>query len=87
MKNIIVYSSLYCPYCNAAKLLLEQKNLKFKEILIDKNSKLRNEMIRLSNGRKTVPQIFFDELHIGGYDDLKKIDEKGNLIKFLKDYE
>ena len=87
MKNIIVYSSLYCPYCNAAKLLFEQKNLKFKEILIDNDSKLRSEMIGLSNGRKTVPQIFFDEFHIGGYDDLKKIDEEGKLMKFLRDYE
>ncbi len=87
MKNILIYSSLYCPYCNAAKLLLEQKNIKFKEIIVDNDFKIREEMIRVSNGRKTVPQIFFDDSHIGGYDDLKKIDEEGNLMKLLKDYE
>ena len=87
MKNISIYSSLLCSYCNAAKLLLEQKKIKFKEILIDDNPKLREKMIKLSNGRKTVPQIFFDDLHIGGYDELKKIDEEGNLIKFLKSYD
>ena len=87
MKNILIYSSLLCSYCNAAKLLLEQKKIKFKEILIDNNSKVKEEMLRLSNGKKTVPQIFFGDFHIGGYDDLKKIDDEGNLIRILKDNE
>ena len=85
MKKIIIYSSAYCPHCSAAKALLEQKKLIFKEILIDNNNKVKSKMIELSEGRKTVPQIFFGESHIGGFDDLKKISDDGNLEKILND--
>ena len=85
MKKIIIYSSAYCPYCSAAKALLEQKKLIFKEILIDNDNTVKSKMIELSEGRKTVPQIFFGESHIGGFDDLKKISDDGNLEKILND--
>ncbi|MDQ5883706.1 MAG: glutaredoxin 3, partial [Pseudomonadota bacterium] len=68
MKNIIIiYSSTHCPYCVRAKALLTKKNLEFTEILIDSNDTLRDEMIEKSQ-RRTVPQIFINEKHIGGCD-------------------
>ena len=69
MKNIIVYSKSYCPYCKAAKALLGKYNLPFEEIEVSTDAEKLSEMIARSN-RRTVPQIFFDNEHIGGYDDL-----------------
>ena len=83
MKKILIYSSEICPYCIAAKNLFKQYNLKFEEKNIDNNLDLKNEMIELASGRKTVPQIFFDDLHIGGYDDLYKFSKDVNLKDFI----
>ena len=85
MKKILIYSSLICPYCIAAKRLLENENLEYSEIIIDNNENNRKKMIKLSNGKSSVPQIFFDDLHVGGFDNLKEIFDKGCLIKMLKD--
>ena len=82
--KILVYSSMLCPYCFAAKKLLKKLNLKFEEVLVDNDSKIKNQMIKLSNGRTTVPQVFFGENHIGGYDDLKRFYNEGKLSLFLK---
>ncbi len=82
--KILLYSSMLCPYCFKAKKLLEILNLNFEEVLIDNDSKIKNRMIELSGGRTTVPQIFFGENHIGGYDDLKKCYEEGKLSLLLK---
>lgn len=82
--KILIYSSMLCPYCFAAKTLLKKLNLKFEEILVDNNSKMKKKMIELSDGRTSVPQIFFGENHIGGYDDLKRYYEEGKLNLFLK---
>ena len=75
---------MLCPYCFKAKKLLETLNLNFEEVLIDNDSKIKNRMIELSGGRTTVPQIFFGENHIGGYDDLKRFHEEGKLNLLLK---
>ncbi|PPR43001.1 MAG: Glutaredoxin-3 [Alphaproteobacteria bacterium MarineAlpha8_Bin1] len=83
MKKILIYSSKICPYCIAAKRLFKQYNLKFEEKNIDNNLDLKNEMMELASGRKTVPQIFFDDLHIGGYDDLYKLSQDVNLKDFI----
>ena len=85
MKKILIYTSSICSYCIAAKRLLEEEKLIYEEILIDNNPEFRNEMIKLSKGMKTVPQIFFDEMHIGGYDELRKIYDDGNLLKLLNE--
>ena len=85
MKKILIYTSLICPYCIAAKKLFENQNLNFTEILIDNDYEIKKKMIKLSNGRKTVPQIFFDDDHIGGYDDLLKIVNDGQLFNKLED--
>ena len=75
---------MLCPYCFAAKTLLKKLNLKFEEVLVDNNSKMKKKMIELSDGRTSVPQIFFGENHVGGYDDLKRYYEEGKLNLLLK---
>ena len=82
--KILIYSSMLCPYCFAAKTLLKKLNLKFEEVLVDNNSKVKKKKIELSDGRTSVPQIFFGENHVGGYDDLKRYYEEGKLNLFLK---
>ena len=57
--KILVYSSMLCPYCFAAKKLLKKLNLNFEEVLVDNDPKKKNQMIKLSRGKTTVPQIFF----------------------------
>lgn len=69
MENITIYTTKYCPYCLRAKALLDEKGLSYTEIAVDQDDAQRNKMMELS-GRQTVPQIFFDKEHIGGYDDL-----------------
>ena len=69
MKTVIIYSTATCPYCVRAKQLLQAKDLVYKEIRVDLDDTERDKMIALS-GRRTVPQIFIDDKHIGGYDDL-----------------
>ena len=82
--KILVYSSMLCPYCFAAKKLLKKLNINFEEVLVDNDPKIKNQMIKLSNGRTSVPQVFFGENHIGGYDDLKKFYNEGKLSLLLK---
>jgi glutaredoxin 3 len=80
--DIIVYSSPMCGYCAAAKRLLRGKGVQFTEIDVLFHPKLRREMIELS-GRRTVPQIFVHGTHVGGYDDLKALDDAGRLDTML----
>lgn len=69
MEKVIIYSTAICPYCVLAKQLLQEKNLAYTEIRVDLDPSEREDMITLS-GRHTVPQIFIDGKHIGGYTDL-----------------
>lgn len=69
MKNVVIYTTKTCPYCVMAKQLLDKKGLSYTEIYVDEDEAAREKMMSLS-GRRTVPQIFFDDAHIGGYDDL-----------------
>ena len=85
MRRILIYSSVICPYCISAKKLLEKLDLSFQEKKIDNNEKIKEEMIIKSNGRRTVPQIFFGDKHIGGYDDLNEVYKKGTLKKLLNE--
>ena len=82
--KIIIYSSLLCPYCRAAKVLLNTLKLRYEEILIDNKPEVKKQMIKISN-RQTVPQIFFDKIHIGGYDDLEKKYKNGELLKLINE--
>jgi len=74
-----IYSTAICPYCERAKMLLEKRNIKYTEFKIDEDVKLFEEMLTLSDGRRSVPQIFIDDQHIGGYDDLVDFDLNGGL--------
>ena len=74
-----IYSTAICPYCERTKMLLEKRNIKYTEFKIDEDVKLFEEMLALSNGRRSVPQIFIDDQHIGGYDDLVDFDLEGGL--------
>jgi len=69
MKNVLIYTTATCPYCVQAKQLLQAKGFTYKEIRVDLDDAEREKMMTLS-GRRTVPQIFMDEEHIGGFDDL-----------------
>ena len=82
MAKVRVYGTLLCPYCFAAKRLLKQQGISFIEIRVDKNPKIKQEMITKS-GRFTVPQIFIDDYHVGGYDDLVDHSNTGKLNSLL----
>ena len=83
MKNIIMYSGPMCAFCDAAKRLLLRNNLEYKEIDISTGPELRDEMIKKANGKRTIPQIFFDENHIGGYQELRELEKSGKLQTLL----
>ena len=83
-KNITIYTSSLCGFCYRAKSLLKKKNIPFEEIDIDLDYTKRNEMINKSGGRTSVPQIFFNDHHIGGCDDLYKLEEDNGLEIFVK---
>jgi glutaredoxin 3 len=79
-----MYSTTICPYCDRARALLTRKGATFTEIKIDEDAARRDEMLRLSGGRRTVPQIFIGDLHVGGFDDLYALDRKGELDPLLQ---
>ena len=82
-ERIVVYSQPFCGYCSAAKRLLTQKGAAFTEFAVMFDSGRRSEMLARSGGRSTVPQIFIDGRHVGGYDDLSALDKAGELDRLL----
>ena len=84
MKNVTVYMGPRCAFCDAAKRLLIRNNISFNEINIALEEGKRDEMLNKSNGRKTIPQIFFNELHVGGYEELRTLEKKGELLNLIK---
>lgn len=83
MPKIEVYTKFLCPYCSRAKALLSSKNVQFEEYDITVDRDLRAAMIARANGRTTVPQIFINDQHIGGSDDLAALNQKGELDPLL----
>ncbi|VVE60543.1 glutaredoxin [Pandoraea anapnoica] len=84
MPKIVMYSTQVCPYCQMAERLLRQRGVQeIEKILIDKEPARREEMMSRT-GRRTVPQIYIDERHIGGYDDLSALDRAGGLAPLLQ---
>lgn len=81
--NVEIYTWQTCPYCIRAKLLLWWKGVKFTEYKIDGNTEARNSMAQRANERRTVPQIFVNNEHIGGCDDIYELDAKGQLDSLL----
>ena len=84
MKNITVYSGPMCNFCDAAKRLLSRNNLNYNEIDISTKEGLREEMTNRANGRRTIPQIFFDDYHVGGYQELRELEKTGKLLSSLE---
>jgi len=80
--EITVYVTGWCPYCQRAKGLLAAKNLAYKEIDVDDEAKFREEMVARS-GRRTVPQIFIGDTHVGGCDDLFALEGSGELDRLI----
>ena len=83
MAVVEIYTKAYCPYCTRAKALLEQKSVGYREIKIDEHPQLRPEMITRSQGGVTVPQIFINEQHVGGCDDLFALYSANKLDEIL----
>lgn len=82
MANITVYTTNYCPYCVRAKDLLKRKGASFSEVNVEDDAE-REKMITLAGGRRTVPQIFINDVHVGGFDDLNALDKAGKLEPML----
>lgn len=83
MANIVIYTKPTCPFCVRAKMLLAQKGVKYTEIDIAAQPELRDEMIAKANGGYTVPQIFINDQHIGGCDDMFALEQSGRLDSLL----
>ena len=79
-----MYTGPLCNFCDAAKRLFARNNLSYKEIDISTKDGLRDEMIKKANGKRTIPQIFFDDRHVGGYVELRELEKTGELNNILK---
>lgn len=80
---VVMYSTAFCGYCQRARNLLERKGVTVQEIKVDEDAREREAMVHKSGGRRTVPQIFIGERHVGGYDDLARLDRSGELDQLL----
>ena len=79
-----MYTGPMCNFCDAAKRLFSRNNIKYQEIDISKKDGLIDEMIKKANGKRTIPQIFFNDEHIGGYQELRDLEKNGTLEASLK---
>ena len=84
MKNVTVYMGPMCAFCDAAKRLLTRNNIPYKEINIALEEGKMDEMLNKSNGKRTIPQIFFDEYHVGGFEELRALEKENKLLNLLK---
>ena len=84
MKNVTIYTGQLCNYCDATKRLLTRNKIEYKEINIATVDGAMDEMIKKANGKRTIPQIFFDEQHIGGYDEARALEKENKLQDLLK---
>lgn len=82
--NVEIYTWSRCPFCIRAKALLEDKGVEFTEYCIDGDEEARQEMSERANGRRSLPQIFIDNQHIGGCDDLHELEARGKLDPLLQ---
>jgi glutaredoxin 3 len=82
MQKVQIYTTQWCPYCHAAKSLLADKGVAFEEVNAE-DPEVRMQMVERANGRRTVPQIFIGETHVGGYDDMAALDRRGQLDPLL----
>lgn len=82
MPKVVIYSTTICPYCVRAKMLLQKKGVEYEELNIQGSRELMKEMLERSQ-RRTVPQIFIDDYHVGGYDDMAELNAFGKLDPLL----
>ncbi|MFA0812887.1 glutaredoxin 3 [Microbulbifer epialgicus] len=83
MQDVVIYTTRFCPYCIRAKQLLDGKGVRYREIAVDNKPGLRAEMAAKA-GRRSVPQIWVGEIHVGGCDDLMALEGGGKLDVLLK---
>ncbi|KKL69226.1 hypothetical protein LCGC14_2117090 [marine sediment metagenome] len=83
MATVEIYTSPLCGYCHAAKRLLTSKDVSFSEVDVSRDNEQRQKMMSRANGRHTVPQIFIDGTHVGGFDELSALDRSGKLDPML----
>jgi len=81
--EIVMYSTAFCGYCQRARGLLERKGVAVHEIKVDEDAAQRDVMLQRSGGRRTVPQIFIGDRHVGGYEELAALDRAGELDSLL----
>ena len=84
MKSVTIYTGPLCNYCEAAKRLLTRNKVEYKEINIATIDGAMDEMITKANGKRTIPQIFFNDQHMGGYDDVRALEKENKLQELLK---
>lgn len=82
MAQVVIYTTDYCSFCARAKALLRSKGVDFEEIDLSRDSGLREE-VQQRTGRRTVPQIFIDGVSVGGFEELKQLDDEGELARLL----
>ena len=83
MPNVTIYTTAMCPYCVRARNLLDKKGVEYTDIRIDVQPDMRQEMENRASGRTSVPQIFIDDFHVGGFDDMAELDIDGELDQRL----
>lgn len=81
--DVTLYSTGWCGYCDRARALLERKGVRFSEVKVDEDPVHRDTMLKRTGGRRTVPQIFIGDRHVGGFDQLYALDKAGELDKLL----
>ena len=84
MKTVTVYMGPRCAFCDAAKSLLTRNSITYKEINIALEEGKMDEMLKKSNGKRTIPQIFFDDYHVGGFEELRALEKENKLLNLLK---
>jgi glutaredoxin 3 len=82
MAQVVIYTTDYCPFCARVKALLRSKSVNFEEIDLSRDPRLREE-VQQRTGRRTVPQIFIDGVSVGGFDEIRQLDEDGELDRML----
>jgi glutaredoxin 3 len=83
MPKVTIYTTAFCPYCHSAKALLRRKNVEFTEVDVSYDPEERQRMMKRTNGRRTVPQIFIGERYVGGSDELHALERQGKLDPLL----
>ena len=80
---VVIYGDEYCAYCAAARMLFTRKGIPFEDVVVSKDPARFDEMLAKSGGRRTIPQVFIGDVHVGGFDDLCSLDKSGELDKLL----